>query len=86
MGRGGDHDTTEDTTSTACFATMNSGGGTGAAGAGFVNVKGGKLVKGEESQPIRSLVLLKKGGGTTPVIGRRNWLSREFELYSNVLT
>ena len=42
---------------------MNSGGGTGAAGAGFVNVKGGKLVKGEESQPIRSLVLLKKGGG-----------------------
>ena len=61
----------------------SSGGGTSAGDAGFV--KGGRVVQGI-GNPIRTIKLLKKGGGTTPVVGRRNWLSREFELHSNVLT
>ena len=64
----------------------SSGGGTSAGDAGFV--KGGRVVQGI-GNPIRTIKLLKKGGGTTPVVGKlfgRNWLLREFELHSNVLT
>ena len=62
----------------------SSGGGTSAGDAGFV--KGGGFVKGIGNLLCTPIKLLKKGGGTTPVVGRRNWLSREFELHSNVLT
>ena len=61
----------------------SSGGGTSAGDAGFL--KGGRVVQGI-GNPIRTIKLLKKGGGTTPMVCRRNWLSREFELHSNVLT
>ena len=61
----------------------SSGGGTSAGDAGFV--KGGGFVQGIGNL-MCTIKLLKKGGGTTPVVGRRNWLSREFELHRNVLT
>ena len=71
--------------SAACHPSMSSssGRGTGVGDVGFV--KGGRVVPGIGT-PICTIKLLKKGGGTTPIVGRRNWLSREFELHSNVLT
>ena len=63
--------------------SSSSGRGTGAGDAGFL--KGGRVVQGIGT-PMCTIKLLKKGGGTTPMVCRRNWLSREFELHSNVLT
>ena len=42
-------------------------------------------MKKVKTKPIRTIDLLKKGGGTTPMVGRKNWKLRKFELYSHVL-